>query len=236
VKRALVIQHMEHDHVGRFAEYFAEDGILPTAVRPFLGEAMPSLVGFDLMFVLGGAQNTWEEVEHPYLVEEKHAIHEWVQNRAKAYFGICLGHQLLADALGGTVVHARVPEVGVFPVTVTNEHSLMAGLDTEIAVMQWHHAEVAKLPEGALVLAQSPTTAVQALQFGTHAFSTQFHCEFTPQAVLGWAGVPSYIAALERSLGSGAHGRLIEASWPHMPKMGQNTRVMWENFKRVTGL
>lgn len=232
MKKALVIQHMEHDHIGRFAEYFAEDGIIPTTVRPFKGEDVPSLAGYDLMFVLGGAQNTWQEDEYEYLAVEKQAIKEWIKERAKPYFGICLGHQLLADALGGRVGLAEKAEVGVCEVEVKNGKSLLAGLPPRMKVMQWHHAEVQAVPEGAKILAQSSSTAVQALQIGDHAFSTQFHCEFTPQAVLGWAAVPSYVAALENELGEGAHRRLIEACWPLMPGMARHTRMMWENFKR----
>lgn len=234
MKRALVIQHMEHDHIGRFAEYFAEDGILPTTVRPFMGEDLPSLAGFDLMFVLGGAQNTWENEDHPYLAAEKQAIRDWVGTRAKPYFGICLGHQLLADAMGGVVGLASQPEVGVFDVAVSGP--LFQGLGPSLKVMQWHHAEVQGLPEGARALATSATTPVQAMSIGDHAFSTQFHCEFTPQAVLGWAALPKYVNALERELGESAHSRVIEACWPLMPEMGRNTRVVWENFKRMSGL
>ncbi len=235
MKRALVIQHMEHDHVGRFAEYFAEDGIFPTTVRPFMGDAMPSLAPFDLMFVLGGAQNTWEVEAYPYLAAEKQAIREWVGTRARPYFGICLGHQLLADAMGGAVGLAVRPEVGVFDVAVTDAQSLLAGLYPGFKVMQWHHAEVQRLPANAVALAKSETSEVQAMSLGDHAFSTQFHCEFTPQAVLGWSAQPTYIQALERDLCAGAHARLIEACWPLMPEMGRNTRRLWENFKRVSG-
>ncbi len=236
MKKAIVIQHMEHDHIGRFAEYFAEDGILPTTVRPFKGEEMPSLAGFDLMFVLGGAQNTWEEDRFDYLKAEKQSIKEWVGERAKPYFGICLGHQLLAEALGGQVGMAEKAEVGVFDVVVKDGKSLLAGLPVTMKVMQWHHAEVQAVPEGGRVLAQSSTTAVQALQIGSHAFSTQFHCEFTPQAILGWAAMPAYITAMESELGVGAHARVVEQSWPHMPGMARHTRMIWENFKRLSKL
>jgi GMP synthase-like glutamine amidotransferase len=236
MKKALVIQHMEYDHVGRFAEYFTEDDIRPETVRIFEGESIPSLAGFDIMFVLGGAQNTWQEDKFPYLKAEKDVIREWVGGRAKPYFGICLGHQMLADAMGGKVGPAEKAEVGVFDVLVTDSSSLLAGVPERAKVMQWHHAEVKALPQGGKALAASETTAVQALQIGDHAFSTQFHCEFTPQAVLGWASMPSYLAAMEAELGVEAYPRVVEACWPHMPNMARDTRMIWQNFKRVTGL
>jgi GMP synthase-like glutamine amidotransferase len=236
LKSVLIIQHMAHDHAGRFAELFAEDGLMPHTVRVFAGEAIPSLARYDMMLVLGGAQNTWQEAEFPYLRDEKEAIGEWVLRRAKPYFGICLGHQLLADALGGAVGPAAQGEVGVFDVEVGADAGLFEGLRPRLAVMQWHHAEVQRVPETARVLAQSPRTKVQALGVGEHAFSTQFHCEFTPENVLGWAALPSYIASLEAANGPNAHAELIKACWPHMPRMAQDTRGLWRNFKRLTGL
>ena len=236
MKKAIVIQHMLHDGAGRFAELFAEAGIMPQFVRTFAGEEVPSLPGFDMMLVLGGAQNCWEVERFPYLTMEMQAIREWVGERAKPYFGICLGHQLLGEAMGGKVGVAAQGEVGVFDVTVSDDTSLLRGLPREMAVMQWHHAEVQQVPEGARVLARSERTRVQALQIGDHAFSSQFHCEFTPEAVLGWAAVPSYVAALEAEHGPGAHGRIVQDCWPHMPGMGQRTRLMWENFRRLTGV
>ena len=106
MKRALVFQHMDHDHPGRFLDYFAEDAIIPEPVRLFEGQAIPSLADYDFLFVLGGAQDTWQEDQHPWLAAEKQAIREWVVERAKPYFGVCLGHQLLATALGGEVAPA----------------------------------------------------------------------------------------------------------------------------------
>lgn len=239
MKKAIVLQHMNYDHPGRFLDYFAEDDIIPHPVRLFEGEDIPNLAGFDLMFVLGGAMDTWEEAENPWLVAEKAAIREWVMVRAKPYFGVCLGHQLLATALGGEVAPATAGEVGVFDVALTDEgrsHPLMRGVPATSKVMQWHHAEVKRSPEGAQVLAQSTATAVQALAVGTHAMSTQFHCEFSPQSVATWRSIPEYIAALEKHTGAGGYDRLIAASFPLMPSMAQMTRTMWNNLKRGSGL
>jgi GMP synthase-like glutamine amidotransferase len=239
MKRALVLQHMDHDHPGRFLDFWAEDGIMPEFVRLFEGQEIPSLAPYDLMFVLGGAQDTWQEGEHAFLAAEKLAIREWVWDRAKPYFGVCLGHQLLATALGGEVATANVGEVGVFDVRKTPDGSssvLLEGVPDTMKVMQWHHAEVKRAPQGAVVLAKSDTTAVQSLAIDGHALSTQFHCEFTPQTVAGWSSMPSYMATLEREKGPGAYRALLAECYPLMPAMNAATRRMWENFKTSSGL
>jgi GMP synthase-like glutamine amidotransferase len=239
MKKALVLQHMDHDHPGRFLDWFAEDGIVPHQVRIFAGEDIPSLADYDLMFVLGGAQNTWQDDDFPYLAREKAAIREWVWDRAKPYMGVCLGHQLLATALGGEVAKAEAGEVGVHDVTLTDDgqsHPFFANTPAALRVMQWHHAEVKRAPQGAKVLAQSTKTAIQSLAIADHALSTQFHCEFSPQTVMGWSSLPGYVTALENEHGAGAYERLKAECFPLMPRMHAETRVLWDNFKRASGL
>lgn len=230
---------MDHDHPGRFLDYFAEDNIIPEFVRLFEGQHIPALAPYDLLFVLGGAQDTWQEEQFPYLQEEKAAIREWVLDRAKPYLGVCLGHQLLAAALGGEVAPADQPEVGQFEIAFTDagtRHPFFSGLDPQQQVMQWHRAEVKRAPAGAETLARSTTTPVQALAIGRHALSTQFHCEFSPQTVAGWSSLPNYLAVLDRELGQGGYDRLKNESYPKMPAMARMTRQMYQNFKTVSGL
>jgi GMP synthase-like glutamine amidotransferase len=162
-----------------------------------------------------------------------------VWDRAKPYFGICLGHQLLATALGGEVGLATQREVGVFNVSLTDDgksHGNFAGLPLSMKVMQWHEAEVKRAPQGSQILASSATTAVQALAIDGHALSTQFHCEFTPQTVEGWSSLPNYIASLEREKGSSAYPALKQECYPLMPVMARQTRQIWDNFKKNSGL
>lgn len=239
MKKALILQHMNHDHPGRFLDWFAEDGIVPVPVRVFEGQEIPSLQDFDFMFVLGGAQDTWQEDEYPYIRAEKQAIREWVWDRGKPYFGVCLGHQLLATGLGGEVALADEGEVGVFDVELTDEGNVspfLAGVPASQKVMQWHHAEVKRVPQSGRVLARSSRTGVQALAIDNHALSTQFHCEFSPQTVAGWSSLPKYVETLEKLKGPGAYERLLHESYPLMPAMNAVTRRMWDNFKTASGL
>jgi GMP synthase-like glutamine amidotransferase len=239
MKRALVFQHMDHDHPGRFLDFFAEDGIVPEMVRLWEGQAIPHLAPYDFLFVLGGAQDTWQDKEHIWMQAEKAAIREWVWDRAKPYFGVCLGHQLLCDSLGGEVVLAAEAEVGVFDISLTEdgmEHPLFSGVGPSNKVMQWHWAEVKRAPQGAKVLATSARASIQSVAIDSHAVGTQFHCEFTPQTMAGWSSMPDYVASLERENGAGAYRRIVDEATPLMPGMARMTRQIYDNLMVATGL
>jgi GMP synthase-like glutamine amidotransferase len=230
---------MDHDTPGRFLDFFVADGIQPKSVRLWEGQEIPPLKDFDLMFVLGGAMDVWESEQYPWLEAEMEAIREWVADRAKPYIGLCLGHQLLAKALGGEVGLATEGEIGVHEVMVNGAahgHRLFDGLSGSYKVMQWHHAEVKTPPKAASVLASSVRTAVQAMAIEDHALGLQFHAEFSPQTVASWESLPSYIATLERELGAGAYDRVSAQAYPLMPQMGAMAQRLYHNLKSASGL
>jgi GMP synthase-like glutamine amidotransferase len=230
---------MDHDHPGRFLDFFAGDDIVPEFVRLWEGQKIPALAPYDLLFVLGGKQDTWEEDEYPWMQAEKAAIREWVWDRAKPYIGVCLGHQLLCESLGGEVGLAEKHEVGVHEIALTEDgrrHPLFKGLEPSNKVMQWHFAEVKRAPQEAIVLASSPNAAIQSVAIDGHAIGTQFHCEFSPQTMGGWSSMPSYIEALERTKGPDAYPNLLREAYPLMPAMAGMTRRIYDNLVEGTGL
>jgi len=237
--RLLVFQHIALEHPGIFRDFLAADGIEWDAVELDEGEAIPDLSGYDGLWVMGGPMDVWEEADHPWFVAEKAAIHEAVRDRRLPFFGLCLGHQLLAESLGGAVGKAETPEIGVLEVELTpdgRESPFYEGLAERGKCLQWHGAEVTRPPEGARVLAASPACRVQALSVGERAFSLQYHVEITETTVGDWAAVPAYKQALEQNLGADALPQFHADTAVHMAEFNRTARRLYDNFMATTGL
>jgi GMP synthase-like glutamine amidotransferase len=146
----------------------------------------------------------WQEDAFPWLRDEKAFIREAVADRGLPYLGLCLGHQLLAEALGGSVGPSEMPEIGVMDVQLTEAGAtgvLFDGMPERFSTLQWHSAEVKQMPAGATCLATSPDCTVQAMKWETRAYSAQFHIEVEADTVTNWAEIPEYAAALRRAMG-----------------------------------
>ena len=234
--RFLVFQHIALEHPGIFRDFFKRDGIQWDAVELDEGERIPSLRGYDALWVMGGPMDVWEEAEHPWLRPEQNAIREAVVDRGMPYMGICLGHQLLGAALGGTVGKARQAEVGILDVSLNEAgraDPLFDGIDSQFKALQWHGAEVSQPPPGAIVLAQSPLCGVQAMRYGRHAYGMQYHTELTGVTVSEWGDVPAYSCALDQTLGAGALPRLDAEAKRHMAKFNRDSERLYTNFIKL---
>jgi len=234
----LVLQHERVEHPGIFRDFLREDGHTWDAVNLNEGEALPaSMEGYDALWVMGGPMDTWQEEAHPWLKDEKAFIREAVEVNGIPYLGLCLGHQLLADALGGQVGPSQTPEIGVMKVQLTEAGAagvFFDGIPELFDCLQWHSAEVTALPPGAQVLATSPACAVQAMKWSTRAYSAQFHVEIEADTVTNWNAIPEYAQALEKAVGKDGASALEKACAERMESFNAMAERLYINWLQAT--
>jgi GMP synthase-like glutamine amidotransferase len=233
----LVFQHVAVEHPGIFRDFWKDAGVRWTAVELDQGEPIPrNLAAYDALIVMGGPMDVWQREEHPWLTPEIAAIRSFVVDLGRPFLGVCLGHQLLAEALGGHVGPATEPEVGPCPVRLTRHHDadpLLHGFASPLTTFQWHGAEVKTLPADAVVLAETGACPIQAFRWGSCAFGLQFHAEITAETVADWGRIPEYRCSLEAALGAGASDRLAVETLALLPEFNQTARKLNERFLGV---
>ncbi len=191
--RIVVLQHNEIAPPGYLGAVLGDDAVV---VRIDRGDAVPDPSDCDGIVVLGGVMGAYDEEEYPFLVAEKAMLRKAV-GAAVPVLGICLGCQLLADALGGAAYQAPSFEVQFGPCTLTD-----AGRSDPIARFLGEpvltlHEDTWDLPPGAVLLAESDAYR-QAFRLGS-AVGIQPHPEVTPEIVESW--VPSIGADRLRNAG-----------------------------------
>jgi GMP synthase-like glutamine amidotransferase len=232
--RVVIFQHAADCHPGTFAGHLAVDGIVPTVVKLDQGQPLPDLDRFDILMVMGGPMNVWDEDEFPWLKDEKAAIRSWVAEQDKPFLGICLGHQLLAVALGGEVGPASVGEMNLLEISLSEHgisHPLYAGFGRTKRGLQWHGAEVKTLPAGGIVLASTTDCPIAAFAYGSSAFGLQYHVEATDQSVVDWSAASQ--ETLQRLHPPGFTGKLRSSVIEGFAELLGNSRRLYDNFMRI---
>ena len=235
LSRILVFQHAASEHPGSFRNYLQEDGIEWCPVVLNEGALIPDLEGFDALWVMGGPMDVWEEEKYPWLRREKAVIQEAVLDRNMPYLGICLGHQLLADALGGEVGPAKQSEIGVFDIDKTSaglQNSFLNDLPNTFKCLQWHSAEVKRVPNSANVLASSSACEIQAMAINNNAYGIQFHIEATKNTITEWCQIPGLKTTLETRFGENAVETLKNETDKHLNDINSYSKNLYRNWKQ----
>lgn len=182
--RIHVLQHVPFEGPAAIAHWARNRGHSLSVSHLYAGDPPPDLDRFDRLVVMGGPMSVVDEAEHSWLEHEKARIDEAIRG-GKSVVGICLGAQLVAEALGAHVSRNPHKEIGWLPVRLTEAaraHPLCADLPVTQQVFQWH-GDTFELPPGAVQLASSEACEQQAFLFGDRVLALQFHLESTTQSV-----------------------------------------------------
>jgi GMP synthase-like glutamine amidotransferase len=185
----LIVENSPTDPPGPLADWLVGGGLTPEVVRPHAGEELPAGVdGYRALVMLGGEMGVHDDVE--WLAPGKALLREAV-GTGQPVLAICLGGQLLADAMGGRVGPAEDgPEIGAGLIAKRDRagaDALFGPLPLAPDVLQWHFDAITELPVGATHLASSVRYPYQAFRVGEMAWGLQFHIETTPELVRSWA-------------------------------------------------
>jgi GMP synthase-like glutamine amidotransferase len=102
-----------------------------------------------------------------------------IYRSGKKYIGICFGHQMLAEALGGKVAKSAVGWcVGVHQFQVLVPEPWMDPLSSSFNVLMMCQDQVMEMPEGGTLLAETPDCPVGMFKVGANMLGIQAHPEF----------------------------------------------------------
>lgn len=190
VRRVLVVRHVPWEGPGLIVDALAARGIHMDISE--VGNIARSLDDYDGLVVMGGPMRATDAI----LAPERELLRTAVA-QSMPVLGICLGHQLLALALGGSLQPDASHEIGSGPIVLT-EDSVLGRLGEERDVLHWHGDAVTPPPDARL-LARSERCANQAFRMGL-ALGLQFHLEVDPPLLREWLAVPEVAAEYAGSL------------------------------------
>jgi GMP synthase-like glutamine amidotransferase len=181
--RLLLLQHDPLDGPGTLTDWADEHGYSVVICLICQGEPLPPLESFDLLVSLGGPMGAYEEEKFPWLAAEKEYLRQAL-TAGKKILGLCLGAQLLADALGGKAFRHTCKEFGWQPIEPLKAGKGWFGGSSVFQAFQWH-GDTYSLPPGAVQLARNEAAEQQAFLIegpcGGKALGLQFHLEWTEQ-------------------------------------------------------
>ena len=184
--RVLAFRHVPFEGLGRIEPELRSRGFEIDYADLYAPAAPPiNVTRYRALVFLGGPMSVNDDL--PYLRREEEYIRDAVQ-RGISVLGVCLGSQLIATALGGSVRRNPVKEIGWFDIELTPAarcDPLFAGLSPREPVFHWH-GETFDLPPGAELLASSVRCPNQAFCIGTRVYGLQFHLEVTPAMIAEW--------------------------------------------------
>jgi GMP synthase (glutamine-hydrolysing) len=186
LKPVLCVSHEASVSPGIAAEVFDEAGVPFRMMRAWEETDWPAPDDIAGLVVLGGEMNAHEVDAFPFL-KDVHAFTAGVVAKGVPVLGICLGAQILAIVLGGSVTRSPRVEIGFKLLDATIEGKsdpVLGGFADDIAVFQWHEDTFVLPPAVTLLLSGGGFD--QAFRWGANCYGTQFHFEVTESDIAAW--------------------------------------------------
>lgn len=183
---ALEVRHIAFEDLGILAPVLSEHGYAIRYVDAGVDVLdAKQLLAADLVVILGGPIGVYEAERYPFLHGEQQAIAARLR-QDRATLGVCLGAQLMAQALDAEVTATGRTEIGYAPLTLTDTGSRSVLMDIGTTpVLHWHGDQFA-IPAGATRLAETPGFANQAFSLGPRILGLQFHLEADYAQIERW--------------------------------------------------
>ncbi len=179
--RVHVLQHVSFEGLGSIASWLGTRGATISYTRLFREHQLPALSVIDMLVAMGGPMSVNDEKKLPWLKAEKEFIQAAIAQGIPV-LGVCLGAQIIADAMGARVYRNPVKEIGWLPIRPVPVPEGNYCFGQECVAFHWH-GETFDLPKGAVRLAESDGCENQAFQLSRNAIGLQFHLEATPESV-----------------------------------------------------
>ncbi|MCT8331649.1 glutamine amidotransferase [Albidovulum sediminis] len=227
---AIAITHVAFEDAGLLQPVLAERGI---ALRTCPAWAIPDEAEYaDLVILLGGPISVNDAADYPFLRREIDLARTRIA-MGRPTIGICLGAQIMACAIGGTVGSGPAKEIGWAPVELTaaGRASALEALDG-IPVLHWH-GEVCHLPPQIPSLAATAACATQAFAPGPRALALQFHAEAGAQGIEPW--LVGHTLEIAATSGIGVTGLRADTA-RHGLRLETAARAMFHRWLAETGV
>src|SRR5579872_3246973 len=165
--KILIVIHASFEKSGSIETWAKNNGHQIQEVSPYQGEKLPDIKEFDLLIVMGGPQSPLEIDDAPYLVDEIKLIKEALVEKRRI-IGICLGAQLIGEALGAKTERSPHREIGAYPLELLPDAKydpVFQQFPEKFNTMHWHN-DMPGIPANAVLLAKSDGCPRQAFRYG----------------------------------------------------------------------
>lgn len=178
-----IIQHVKEEGAGVFLE------LLPKEYKIVLAgvDEFPDINVVSGVLIMGGPMGVYEKDRFPFIEKELRFIKSCSEKGVKI-LGVCLGAQMIAEAMGGKVYKGEHQEIGWSLINLTDEAKkdfVFQVFPKEMEVFQWH-GDTFTLPDGGIRLATSKLYQNQAFKYGNNIYGLQYHIEVTKDIVKEW--------------------------------------------------